>query len=907
MSRLNSFCAVILLVTYTQFCNAEITIEDVDAQTTESFNTQSSEEWFDPMKQKQNQTVEEFIRSLIPDVLTKLRKNMPQDNDNKETDDIEPDDSGETSTIRTQDLTKSVNLDGEYETTEISAIESATVNNVTPKQGDDPVILPIAAELSSNKQSKMFEPVPDTVAAPVSQILSENTIYQAIAADQIGSANITSESTTPEGASAENQTQTVTTPATLYSPPYIVKPKNRLMQTTKPKIYKYTAEAVLRTFLDDTYIRKPMAALIDTSPNALRKTKLLWKSALRPNSALDIVLVAFNSSGVGVTYSFTNTRTMIAGLESVQESKTSGSGSAFFGIMRASELVPYDSAIFISTDSVPADIDSAQYAAITLLKKRIRLYLIWFGPQVSENNVALGQNIEGGILGEVAIRSGGEIIRVTEESLGPSGNLGLVTLVLRNNLHGSKEIELPIDSTVSDLKIKLNGNVETATLATPSGEFVDLLDTKSVRTFSFGSMLTVAKELNGQYDYEIRLHLVGQRTGLYAIQITDGADENNTETTYSVAVDAIYSSNFAEEVNDYPNEQLVEISWQEVDNNAHLQRSQRLVSDELSAEEPQPTESDAENVDLFESPEFRPRHFQFPKTEEDGQIDTLDETNATLSNEIDDMMGRNTLQAVTKIELGVQSQLLASPGQTVQIYYEVTNLREEPTFHNFQVVDEKRFLRALTPMSMWLAAGQTQSAIVTVYIPPNAQIGDKDKITFTSQGVGLASQAATLTVTSSTAIQDTRQPSMWWGFGSRCEGRTGAGQCASSVWSLEVSTQDTDTGILRVQSRPAGIIVRNAFTAGTNNEVKATYTSSCCTTRVTITSYDLAGNQRSHTVDVTEFILNEASIAAIALGVVLLVILICLAIGLIVWCCKRRKASRELPVYRSRGERERSA
>lgn len=54
---------------------------------------------------------------------------------------------------------------------------------------------------------------------------------------------------------------------------------------------------------------------------------------------------------------------------------------------------------------------------------------------------------------------------------------------------------------------------------------------------------------------------------------------------------------------------------------------------------------------------------------------------------------------------------------------------------------------------MWLAAGQTQSAIVTAYIPPNAQIGDKDKITFTSQGIGLASQAATLTVTSSTALQ----------------------------------------------------------------------------------------------------------------------------------------------------------
>lgn len=62
-------------------------------------------------------------------------------------------------------------------------------------------------------------------------------------------------------------------------------------------------------------------------------------------------------------------------------------------------------------------------------------------------------------------------------------------------------------------------------------------------------------------------------------------------------------------------------------------------------------------------------------------------------------MGRNTLQAVTKIELGIQSQLLASPGTTVQIYYEVTNLRDESTFHNFQVVDEKRYLRTLNPLS----------------------------------------------------------------------------------------------------------------------------------------------------------------------------------------------------------------
>lgn len=39
----------------------------------------------------------------------------------------------------------------------------------------------------------------------------------------------------------------------------------------------------------------------------------------------------------------------------------------------------------------------------------------------------------GGILGEVALRSGGEIIRVTEESLGPNGDLGLVSNQIHTN------------------------------------------------------------------------------------------------------------------------------------------------------------------------------------------------------------------------------------------------------------------------------------------------------------------------------------------------------------------------------------------------------------------------------------------------------------------------------------------
>lgn len=123
---------------------------------------------------------------------------------------------------------------------------------------------------------------------------------------------------------------------------------------------------------------------------------------------------------------------------------------------------------------------------------------------------------------------------------------------------------------------------------------------------------------------------------------------------------------------------------------------------------------------------------------------------------------------------------------------------------------------------------------------------------------------------------------------------------------MEITTVDYDTGILRVQSNPKGLLFRDRYTAGTTDEVKATYSASCCSPRVTITSYDLAGNQRTISLDVTDIYLEPMEIVAIVLGVILLILIIIAIIVAIVYCCKKRRNSRELPVYRSRAERERS-
>lgn len=114
--------------------------------------------------------------------------------------------------------------------------------------------------------------------------------------------------------------------------------------------------------------------------------------------------------------------------------------------------------------------------------------MIWFGDQEVDDN----ETSTGGALGEVALRSGGEILRVTEESLG-NGDMGLVSWIfaalyyscecififftdllqvthfLQNDIQGAQVLEIPVNTTDTNLHIKIQGTVDQATLITPIG------------------------------------------------------------------------------------------------------------------------------------------------------------------------------------------------------------------------------------------------------------------------------------------------------------------------------------------------------------------------------------------------------------------------------------------------------
>uniref|UniRef100_A0A1B0GAP9 VWFA domain-containing protein n=1 Tax=Glossina morsitans morsitans TaxID=37546 RepID=A0A1B0GAP9_GLOMM len=219
----------------------------------------------------------------------------------------------------------------------------------------------------------------------------------------------------------------------------------------------------LRNYIEDAYIRMPLAVIVDPSSSSLEKSKLLWNDALNINTNIQIVLITLSGSGVPAAFNFNNTHQFLTGLNSIKERK---GGDAFVGILHASDLVPYDSAVFISTAVLSPHTELVQNAAITLLKKRIRLYLMWFGERaLSENET---QESLGGILGEVALRSGGEILHVISNENYEEIERSTLTIV-GEALRGPQEIEVPVDTTLSGLHVKIDKLTRKAMLATPSG------------------------------------------------------------------------------------------------------------------------------------------------------------------------------------------------------------------------------------------------------------------------------------------------------------------------------------------------------------------------------------------------------------------------------------------------------
>ncbi|XP_055622289.1 uncharacterized protein LOC129765852 isoform X1 [Toxorhynchites rutilus septentrionalis] len=737
-----------------------------------------------------------------------------------------------------------------------------------------------------------------------------------------------SEKTSDEVAldSVEDDAQTL---ATTTNIPALSVPDDVALKPTKPQFdeSKISKTELLTRIISDKNLRLPIAFLVDTCNDSLSYSKKVFDASLIPKSPLEVILMRYNSTGIAKSTSFRNTKSLMDAINVLQPSYDS-SGRAYYGILRTSQEIPYDSAIFLATSNAATDKELARMAALTLLKKRIRLYVVWFGDEVDTNVSDQHLDSQNG-LHELAYKTGGRVIRFEiDHQFG--NNPVLTTLVSENELHGDQSIPISVAEDVNSLYFKLHGSLATATLRTPNGYIIDLLrNTVSSDVSKVDSLYTDPSELplleiiadnrtehhyhhqhqpgkNATKSYTDRIYLVIVNrlrivtAGVHYLNLSaikdlpellpaDHQDDSNRAySVYGVIVKAEHNMRHGIE--------LLELG------NATMERH----FDDHSSNEVESILLDNELDALVDSSHSRrsQKQTRHTSTSDDEELRSAQQQTSPEEEE-SGSLGRAAIQPITKIDIGINSQLMGTRGSTLQLSFEVTNFRQAPMFYYFRVNDELGFLRTLNPGSATLGPEQTISVVVTMVIGTNAEVGARDKVTFSTEGADRVQQSAWVTVTDAAGLPDAYQPSIWYTYTSRCEGRSTAGTCTGAFWTVDITARDYETGLMRISSSPRGIVYKAPFTIGTRDEVKASYTASCCQPKVSITAHDISKNARSINLDVTDIWLNEAGIAAVVLGVLLLIALIILLIILIRWCIRRRQ-SRELPIYRgdARGTRQ---
>uniref|UniRef100_A0A2M4BJ75 Putative conserved secreted protein n=1 Tax=Anopheles marajoara TaxID=58244 RepID=A0A2M4BJ75_9DIPT len=252
------------------------------------------------------------------------------------------------------------------------------------------------------------------------------------------------------------------------SPPAV--PASGVHIPTKPPAYpaidesKISKTELLSRLIVDKNLRWPIAFLVDASNDSLVFTKKVLDASLVPKSPMDAILLRYNGTGISKSVAFRNTKSLMEAINQLQPSYDRG-GSEYYGILRTSQEVPYDSAIFLATSKSTTDPQLSRMTALTLLKKRIRLYILWFGDEMDTNQRLDNQTG----LHELAYKTGGRVIQFEIDRDFGSNPL-LTSLVSEHDLHGAQTIPIGVDETVHSLYFKLHGHLDQATLETPHGD-----------------------------------------------------------------------------------------------------------------------------------------------------------------------------------------------------------------------------------------------------------------------------------------------------------------------------------------------------------------------------------------------------------------------------------------------------
>uniref|UniRef100_A0A1Y1N825 Uncharacterized protein n=1 Tax=Photinus pyralis TaxID=7054 RepID=A0A1Y1N825_PHOPY len=144
---------------------------------------------------------------------------------------------------------------------------------------------------------------------------------------------------------------------------------------------------------------------------------------------------------------------------------------------------------------------------------------------------------------------------------------------------------------------------------------------------------------------------------------------------------------------------------------------------------------------------------------------------------------------------------------------------------------------------------QTATVTVVTRAPSMVTADYRDLITFTatSSGRKRIKKTAQMYVTNSITA-DNEEPRLTYRYTSDCTNVL-LGDCRDRTWTIEVTAQDVDSGLLQLTSIPKGLYFPNDYRTGTKEPVVAVYGASCCQPKIQITAVDLMNNRKTFTTD----------------------------------------------------------
>lgn len=649
---------------------------------------------------------------------------------------------------------------------------------------------------------------------------------------------------------------------------------------------------IIKTILQDRYLRSPVAVVIDTAPPFLYRAKTLLQDVVSTSTSINMMLIPYDSTGIGPVQKPTEIVQMqnaIRELRPTTEGFSNRGGVAFYSILKATEKVPYDSAILLFTGRAAEDEDLAQITSESLASKRCKLYVLWLDPPPIEN-----PGIDT-LYAEVARRSGGEFYFTTAGDFSQAGrgqpaemeHVTEVTLAVRLDLTGQLRLPIQVDRTVTSLLVTIQGPVGTALLQDPFGNEIDLRQDTGVKHRVL---------IRDENILSVQLNTSVPVPGRWTLKTT-GADANSH---YNVIVRGTSSLYF--------NASTTVVPSMHANDTKHEGSINSNIQFQLSVPK---TIATIQNVSLVNKDGNEVKQLKYNPDSDLPEIDITEHKLSTepiylrliaSTNDGDVVERLVELQRQTgryevpyTVDVLPQSTLQIQRGQSVRLVFNVTNHQPQLTRLTFTCqVRNYPFISPpliITPPVADIHPGG--SIPVTVTGPfPNIQQGTTHIIQFSTHPFWAPYPTVNRAVYLSLgvpSVSDSYLPTISYSVKNNCK-NVPQESCSTSTWNMEATVQDSNSGLISVISNPVGAEFLTSFIAGTTEEVPIAYTASCCRPTVDIKVTDARGNYITRHIDANadNEVLSDAEIAAIVLGVMLILIIIVVIVLAILLCKKRR-------------------